>query len=41
MAVHRAVGTRDPISYPRLECDENFVGKRATNVSQRFKGYKS
>ena len=32
MAVHRAVGTRDPIPYPRLECDDNFVGKRDTQV---------
>ena len=32
MAVHRAVGTRDPISYPRLESDDNFVGKIATKV---------
>jgi hypothetical protein len=32
MAVHRAVGTRDPISYPRLENDNNFVGNRASKV---------
>jgi hypothetical protein len=30
MAVHRAVGMRDPIPYPRLECDDDFVGKRNT-----------
>ncbi|RNA41261.1 hypothetical protein BpHYR1_001686 [Brachionus plicatilis] len=28
MAVHRAIGGRDPLSYPRLENDDNFVGKR-------------
>ena len=32
MAVHRACGTRDPIPYPRLECDDNFAGKRAEQV---------
>ncbi len=32
MAVHRACGLRDPISYPRLESDDNFLGKRATEV---------
>ena len=36
MAVHRAIGTRDPISYPRLENDDCFVGKRATNVWKRL-----
>ena len=35
MAVHRAIGTRDPYPYPRLECDENFVGKRASQVNRR------
>lgn len=35
MAVHRAVGLRDPIPYPRLECDENFVGKRDTQVKNK------
>jgi len=30
MAVHRASGTRDPISYPRLENDDNFVAIRST-----------
>ena len=33
MAVHRAVGLRDPIPYPRLESDDNFIGKRETEVS--------
>ena len=32
MAVHRASGTRDPIPYPRLENDDNFVAIRATKV---------
>lgn len=39
MAVHRAIGTRDPYSYPRLECDDTFVGKRATQVKQQFDYY--
>lgn len=35
MAVHRACGTRDPIPYPRLECDDNFAGKRAEQVDNK------
>lgn len=27
MAVHRALGGRDPLSYPRLESDDQFQGK--------------
>ena len=32
MAVNRAIGTRDPLPYPRLENDDNFVGTRASKV---------
>ncbi len=27
MSVHRAIGVRDPLSYPRLENDDQFQGK--------------
>ena len=33
MAVHRAIGGRDPFAYPRLESDDDYVGKRASQVS--------
>lgn len=36
MAVHRAIGGRDPLSYPRLENDNNFVGKREMQVKQNY-----
>lgn len=32
MAVHRAIGGRDPLSYPKLENDDNFVGKKEMQV---------
>ena len=36
MAVHRAIGGRDPLPYPRLESDESFVGKRASKVNNNI-----
>lgn len=32
MAVHRSIGGRDPLAYPKLENDDNFVGKREIRV---------
>lgn len=38
MAVHRAIGTRDPFPYPHLENDNDFAGKKSYQVIlvQRF-----
>lgn len=38
MAVHRAIGTRDPFPYPHLENDNDFAGKKSYQVilMQRF-----
>lgn len=36
MAVHRAIGTRDPYSYPRYECDDNFAGKKSFQVKSNI-----
>jgi len=33
MAVHRSLGGRDPLSYPRQEGDDNFIGKREIQVT--------
>jgi hypothetical protein len=33
MAVHRAIGTRDPFGYPKLENDDDFLGLNTTRVS--------
>lgn len=33
MAVHRSIGGRDPLSYPKLECDDSFIGKREIRVN--------
>ncbi len=32
MAVHRAIGTRDPFTYPKLENDNDFRGINDTMV---------
>lgn len=36
MAVHRAAGTRDPYSYPHLENDDDFSGKKFFQVISFF-----
>lgn len=37
MAVHRSLGGRDPLSYPRLECDDDYLGKREIQVNPLYK----
>ncbi len=32
MAVHRAIGNRDPFTYPKLENDNDFIGINTTRV---------
>lgn len=36
MAVHRSIGGRDPLPYPKLECDDSFIGKREIRVNLLF-----
>lgn len=36
MAVHRAIGTRDPYAYPRLENDDTFAGQKEFQVNLLF-----
>ncbi len=36
MAVHRSIGGRDPLAYPKLENDDNFIGRREIRVRKLF-----
>lgn len=39
MAVHRAIGGRDPLPYPKLESDDNFIGRKDLQVGFCLRKY--